>query len=197
MNSNTAWQAWARRRSSPAQPAHGLADAGGRQLRDHARAFGRRQARAVRQDPGVGHEQFLPGSRFTPEHDPAESHLGIHGQDHLGQLHLADALIEPSPQLDDFGVLLIGGQRRQVQLVVNAQCAGTGGRRDGVDAGAHALQQRRKELARPGRQLQPSVVTPRFGLPAPVRDEQPISAAKAQRMFEPDRAVAQCAAQRE
>jgi hypothetical protein len=44
--------------------------------------------------PGIGHQQFLVRPRLAPEHDPAEPHLGIHGQDDLGQLHLADALIE-------------------------------------------------------------------------------------------------------
>jgi hypothetical protein len=54
-----------RQASLVAGPAHGLADAGGRQLRDHARALGRRQAGAVGQDAGVGHQQFLAdlGSR--------------------------------------------------------------------------------------------------------------------------------------
>ena len=93
-----------------AGPAHGLADAGGRQLRDHARALRGRQAGAVRQDAGIGHQQFLARPRLAPEHDPAEPHLSIHGQDDLGQLHFADALIELAAQSRDFGILFV---RRQ------------------------------------------------------------------------------------
>lgn len=33
--------------------------------------------------------------------------LGIHGQNDLGQLHLADALIELAPQPRDFGILFV------------------------------------------------------------------------------------------
>ena len=151
----------------------------------------------MREDAGVSHEQLLAGPRFAPEHDPAEADLCIDGQDDLGQLHLADALIEPRAQPGDFGILLVGGQRRQVQLVVHAQRAGACGLGHGVDTGAHALEQRGQEVARLGRQLQPGVVTPCLGLPALVGDEQSLSATKAQRMLEPDRAVAQGAAQRE
>ncbi len=45
MNSSTAWHTWLRRRSSRAQRI--LANAGGRQLRNHARAFDRSQTGAV------------------------------------------------------------------------------------------------------------------------------------------------------
>ena len=178
-----------------ASPAHGLADAGGRQLRDHARALGRRQAGAVREDAGVGHQQFLARSGLAPEHDPAEAHLGVHGQDDLGQLHLADALVKPAAQFGDFGVFFIGGQRRQMQLVIHAQRPRACGGGHGVDTGANACKQGCEEVAGPGRQLQPGVVAPGFGLPALVRDEQPLAAAEAQGVFDPHRAVAKGTAQ--
>ena len=51
--------------------------------------------------------------RLAPQHDPAVAHLGVNGQYHLWQLHLADAVIEIGVQLGDLGVFIVGRQRRQ------------------------------------------------------------------------------------
>jgi hypothetical protein len=77
-----------------------------------------------------------------------------------------------------------------MQLVVDSQITGARGRRHRVDANEHASKKRYKELVGSGRQLQPGVVTPRFGLPTLLGQEQSLAAAKAQRMSYPDRAVA-------
>jgi hypothetical protein len=52
--------------------------------------------------------------------------------------------------MGDCGILLVGSQRHQVQLVVHAQRASARGLGHGVDAGAHALEQRGEEVARLG-----------------------------------------------
>ena len=72
-------------------PAHGLPNGGRRELRYHARRLGRRHRGAVSQDTGIHHQQFLIGTRFPTEHDPAEAHLGIDLQQQIGQLRFADS----------------------------------------------------------------------------------------------------------
>ena len=66
-----------------------------------------------------------------------------------------------------------------------------------IDTSANACKQRCEEVTGLGRQLQPGVVAPGFGLPALIRDEQPLAAAEAQGVLNPDRAVAQRSAQGE
>ena len=84
-----------------------------------------------------------------------------------------------------------------MQLVVDAQIARARGGRHRVDTDEHACEKRDEELAGLGWQLQPGVMTPSFGLPTLLGQEQSLPAAKAQRMFYPDRAVAHRPAQRE
>ena len=52
-----------------------------------------------------------------------ESHLRIDGEDQLGQLHLADAVIERRPKLDDARILVLSFQGLQMQIIIDAQLA--------------------------------------------------------------------------
>ena len=74
----------------------------------------------MRQDAGIHHQQFLVGTRFATEHDPAEAHLGIDLEQQLRQLRFADPMIERGAQLDQLRLLFFGRQGRQMQLVVDA-----------------------------------------------------------------------------
>ncbi len=147
------------------------------------------------QDAGVDHQQFFDRARLAPEHDPTEADLRIGGQDDLGQLRLADALVQAGAQPLDLGVFLLGGQWRQMQIVVHPQRARARSGRHGVHADAHACQQGVEKLARLDRQRQPGVMPLGFGLPALLGQEQALAATEGQGVFDPDRAVAQRAAQ--
>jgi hypothetical protein len=88
----------------------------------------------VGQDAGIHHQQFLVGPRFATEHDPAEARLRIDLQQQIRQLRLADPVIERGAQLDQFRLLLLGRQRRQVQLVIDLEVTGLDGLGDGGNA---------------------------------------------------------------
>ena len=124
--------------------------------------------------------------RLAPQRDPAVAHLGVNGQYHLWQLHLADAVIEIGVQLGDLGVFIVGRQRRQVQFVVHAQHAGPSSLGHGVHASAYARQQRRQEMRWRHRQRQPRVVALAIGLPALGRDEQAFPATERQAVLDPN-----------
>jgi hypothetical protein len=187
---STAWQARRSRRSSlVARPAHGLTDARRRQLWDHASAFCRRQARAVSENSRVDHQQLGCRAGLAPQHDPAESHLCIHLQDGLGQLHLADLMVERIPKRGHLRGLFVCGQGGQVQLIIDAQGAGAGRGCDRLHARAHALEQWCEEVAGIGWQRKPGVVARRLHAPALGGQEQAVSTAEAQRMLDPNRAV--------
>jgi hypothetical protein len=101
-------------------PTHRLPDARRRKLRHHARRLGRRHRGTMRQDAGIHHQQFPVGTRLATEHDPAEAHVGIDLEQQLRQLRFADPMIERGAQLDQLGLLLLGRQGRQMQLIVDA-----------------------------------------------------------------------------
>ena len=101
-------------------PAHGLPNGGRRELRYHACRLGRRHRGAMGQDAGIHHQQFLVGTWFATEHDPAEVHMGIDFQQQIRQLRFADPVIECGAQLDQFWLFFLGSQGRQMQLVVDA-----------------------------------------------------------------------------
>jgi hypothetical protein len=103
------------------RPPHGLANTGSTQLWNHASALDGAQAGAVGQDAGIDHQQFVGSAWFPTEHDPAEPHLGINGQDHFGQLHFPNAMIQSRAQLGHLRVFIFSGQCRKVEFVVNAQ----------------------------------------------------------------------------
>ncbi len=62
-------------------------------------------------DAGIDHQQLVGRARFTPEHDPAKPHLGVNGQNHLGQLHLTNAVIQSRAQLGNLWVFVFSGER--------------------------------------------------------------------------------------
>ena len=96
------------------------------------RALGRGQCCAVGEDAGVDHQQLVGRSRFAPEHDPTESHLSINVQDQLGQLRLADAVLERRPKFDNLRILVFGFQGFQMQIIIDAQLACVGCCSDGL-----------------------------------------------------------------
>jgi len=134
------------------RPAHSLADAGGRQLRNHARAFDRCQTGSMGHDAGIDHQQLVGRARLTPEHDPAEADLGVNGQNHFRQLHFTDAMVQGRAQFRDFRVFVLCGQCRQMEFIIHAQHATAccGGYR--IDTGCDSGQQRLQESGRFARQ---------------------------------------------
>src|SRR3546814_18915821 len=92
-------------------PTHGLTDAGGRQLRNHTGAFGRRQTGAVGHDAGVDHQQLFCRTWLAAKHDPAETYLSVNGQDHFWELHLTDPQVKFGTQLNP---LWIRSEERRV-----------------------------------------------------------------------------------
>ena len=127
------------------RPAHGLANAGGRQLRNHARAFDRSQTGAVGHDAGIDHQQLVGRARLTSEHDPAKAHLGVNGQNHFRQLNLTDAVIQSRAQLGHFWVFVLCGQWRQMEFIIHAQYATAGCSGHRIDTGSYSGQQRLQE----------------------------------------------------
>ena len=101
MNSSTARQARARRRSSPAQRM------ARRMLGPTAVGIMGAPA-ALRLVPwarcGVGHQQFWPDLGSRPSMIQLK-HPGVHGQDDLGQLH-SPMRWSPAAQFADFGIRL-------------------------------------------------------------------------------------------
>ena len=115
----------------------------------HTCRLRRRHRGAMGQDAGIHHQQFLLRTGFATEHDPTEAHLGIDLEQQLRQLRFADPMIECGAQLDEFRLLFLGRQGRQMQLIVDAQLTGLGGFGDGGDAGLCAFNEWLKECFAP------------------------------------------------
>jgi hypothetical protein len=177
------------------RPAHRLTDGGCGYLRDHAGGLGRRERGAVGEDAGVDHQELVGRPRLAAEHDPAEADLGVDGEDQLRQLRLADASIERGAQLGELRILVLGCERREVQLVVDAKRAGLGSGGHGRHPGLGALHERLEERHGIGGQTQPAKVRAALRLPAFGRDEEPVPAAKRKAVVDPDGSVPERPAQ--
>ena len=94
----------------------------------------------------------MGGTRFSAEHDPAKAHFGIDAKNELRQLRFTDPSIEGGAQFGDFRIFFLGGERREVQLVIDAQRPGLGSGRDGCHPRLGALHEGLKKHGRIGRE---------------------------------------------
>ena len=77
--------------------------------------------------------------------------VGVDGEDDLWQLCLADALVERGAQLRELGIFLLGGERGQMELVVDAQLARARGVGDAGDRKLGLFDDRLQKPASVGR----------------------------------------------
>jgi hypothetical protein len=151
----------------------------------------------VGEDPGVDHQQFVGRARFSAEHDPAEAHFGIDAKNELRQLCFTDPSIKSGTQLGDFRILLFGGERREVQLVIDAQRPGLRSGRDGSHPRRGALHEGLKKHGCIGREPQAAKIRATLSLPALLGNEQSLTATKSKAVVDPDGSIAKGTTQRQ
>ena len=137
-------------------------------------------------DVGVDHQQFVSAAGLTPEHQPTESHLCVHRQNDLRQLHLTNACVELVSQRTDFGRFFFGLGLADMQLVINVQLTSVHCGCDRFGTRLNLSNQGFQKFGQIARQRQTRVMRTRLSLP-PIRwYEQSCAPPETQAVFNPD-----------